>query len=115
MARNLESGVGELECSSTVIAARVLRADEFFEDIEMRAFEPRPQAVADIFWKLADLGDDPAQDVARQPSTKASGRSRERSNYGPPAPSAPAGKDMMCCEGLGTFGTVIGDAEFRCH
>ena len=42
----------------------------------------------------------------RQSSTKAIGRSRERSNY-----AAPAGKDTMCCEGLGTFGMVIGDAE----
>ena len=41
VARNLESGVGELECSAAVIAARVLRADEFFEDIEMRALEAR--------------------------------------------------------------------------
>ena len=46
----------------------------------------------------------------RPPSTKAIGRSRERSNY-----AAPAGKDTMCCEGLGTFGAVIGGAEFRCH
>ena len=42
----------------------------------------------------------------RQSSTKAIGRSRERSNY-----AAPAGKDTMCCEELGTFGAVIGDAE----
>ena len=42
----------------------------------------------------------------RQPSTKSIGRSRERSNY-----AAPAGKDTMCCEGLGTFGMVIGGAE----
>ena len=110
MARNLESGVGELECSAAVIAARVLRADEFFEDIEVRAFEARTQAEAHSLWKFSDLGDDPAQDVAGQPSTKASGRSRERSNYG-----APAGKDTMCCEELGTFGTVIGDAELRYH
>lgn len=89
---------------------RLLRADEFFEDIEMRALEARPQSVADIFWKLADLGDDPTQDVAGQPSTKSIGRSRERSNY-----AAPAGKDTMCCEGLGTFGMVIGGAEFRCQ
>ena len=46
----------------------------------------------------------------RQPSTKSIGRSRERSNY-----AAPAGKDTMCCEGLGTFGMVIRDAEFRCQ
>ena len=46
----------------------------------------------------------------RQPSTKAIGRSRERSNY-----AAPAGKDTMCCEGLGTFGMVIGGAELRYH
>ena len=108
MARNLESGVGELECSAAVIAARVLRADEFFKDIEVRAFEARAKPEAHSLWKFSDLGDDPAQDVAGQPSTKASGRSRERSNYG-----APAGKDTMCCEELGTFGTVIGDAELR--
>ena len=46
----------------------------------------------------------------RQSSTKAIGSSRERSNY-----AAPAGKDTMCCEGLGTFGMVIGDAELRYH
>ena len=46
----------------------------------------------------------------RQPSIKSIGRSRERSNY-----AAPAGKDTMCCEGLGTFGAVIGGAEFRCQ
>ena len=111
MARNLESGVGELECSAAVIAARVLRADEFFEDIEMRALEARPQSVADIFWKLADLGDDPTQDVAREDH----GRRFFKTRFFPPAPSAPAGKDTMCCEELGTFGTVIGDAELRYH
>ena len=44
----------------------------------------------------------------RQSSTKSIGRSRERSNY-----AAPAGKDTMCCEELGTFGMVIGGAELR--
>ena len=33
--------VVESERPPTVAAARVLRADEFFQDIEMRAFEPR--------------------------------------------------------------------------
>ena len=108
MARNLESGIGELECSSTVIAARVLRADEFFEDIEVRAFEARTQTEAHSLWKLSDVGNHPAQAVAGQPSTKASGRSCERSSYG-----APAGKDTMCCEELGTFEMVIGGAELR--
>jgi hypothetical protein len=45
---------------------RVLRADEFFEDIEVRALEARTQAEAHSLWKFSDLGDDPAQDVAGQ-------------------------------------------------
>jgi hypothetical protein len=68
----------------------------------VRAFEPRPETVADMLRKLADLGCYPAEDVTREPSTKASGRSRERSSYG-----APAGKDTMRCEGLGTLLVVI--------
>ena len=98
--------VVESERPSTVAASRVLRADEFFEHIEVRAFEARTKPESHSLWKLSDLWDDPTQDVARQPSTKAISRSRERSNYG-----APAGKDTMCCEGLGTFGAVIGGAE----
>ncbi len=102
VSRDLETGVREFERPPAVAAAGVLGADEFLEHIEVRAFEPRAEAVADILRKLADLGDDPAQDVADAPSTKASGRSRERSNYG-----APAGKATMCCEGLGTLLVVI--------
>ncbi len=44
----------------------------------------------------------------RQPSIKSLGLSRERTNY-----AAPPGKDTMCCEGLGTFGMVIGGAELQ--
>jgi hypothetical protein len=106
VARDLETGIREFKRPPTVAAAGVLGADEFLEHIEVRALEPRAEAEADILRKLADLGDDPAEDVAGEPSTKASGRSRERSNYG-----APAGKDTMCCEGLGTFGTVMGAPE----
>jgi hypothetical protein len=106
VACDLETGVRQFERPPAVAAAGILGADQFLEDIEVRAFEPRAEAEADILRELADLGDDPAQDVAGEPSTKASGRSRERSNYG-----APAGKDTMCCEELGTFGMVIGDAE----
>jgi len=106
VARDLQTGIRELERSPAVAAAGVLGADQLLEHIKVGAFEPRTEAVADILRKLADLGDDPAQDVADAPSTKASGRSRERSNYG-----APAGKDTMCCEGLGTFGTVMGAPE----
>ena len=102
VSRDLETGVREFERPPAVAAAGVLGADEFLEHIEVRAFEPRAEAVADILRKVADLGDDPAEDVAGEPSTKASGRSRERSNYG-----APAGKDTMCCEGLGTLLVVI--------
>lgn len=106
VARDLQPGVREFKRPPTVAAAGVLGADEFLEHIEVRALEPRAEAVADILRKLADLRDNPAQDVAGEPSTKASGRSRERSNYG-----APAGKDTMCCEGLGTLGTVMGAPE----
>jgi len=106
VARDLQTGVRQFERPTAVAAAGVLGADQFLEDIEVRAFEPRAEAVADILRELADLGNDPAQDVTDAPSTKASGRSRERSNYG-----APAGKDTMCCEGLGTFGTVMGAPE----
>ena len=59
-------------------------------------------AVAQVLRELPDLGDDPARDVSGEPSTKASGRSRERSNYG-----APAGKVTSCCEGLGTLFRAI--------
>ena len=106
MTRDLESRVRKFERPPAVAAAGVLGADELLEHIEVRALEPRTEAVADILRKLADLGYDPAQDVPGEPSTKASGRSRERSNYG-----APAGKDTMCCEGLGTFGAVMGAPE----
>ena len=103
VARDLQPGVREFERPPTVAAAGVLGADQLLEHIEVRALEPRSEAVADIPRKLADLRDDPAQDVTGEPNSKASGRSRERSNYG-----APAGKDTMCCERLGTFGAVMG-------
>lgn len=106
MSCDLETGVREFERPPTVAATGVLGADQLLEHIEVRALEPRAEAVADILRKLADLGDDPAQDVTDAPSTEASGRSRERSNYG-----APAGKDTMCCSRLGTFGTVMGAQE----
>ena len=85
VARDLQMGVRQFERPPAVAAAGVLGADQFLEDIEVRAFKPRAQAEADVLREVADLGDDPAQDVTDAPSTKASGRSRERSNYGAPA------------------------------
>ena len=111
MARNLESGVGELECSSTVIAARVLRADEFFEHIEVRAFEARTQTEAHSLWKFSDLGDDPTQDVAGQDH---GGRFFHTRFFAAGAFGA-GGKGHDVLQGLGTFGAVIGDAELRCQ
>jgi hypothetical protein len=102
VARDLQTGVRQFERPPAVAAAGVLGADQLLEDIEVRALEPRAEAEADILRELADLRDDPAQDVAGEASTKASGRSRERSNY-----AAPAGKDTMCCEGFGTLLVVI--------
>ncbi len=66
MSRDLETDVRKFERAAALAAARVLGADEFFEDIEMRAFEPRAEAEADILRELADLWDDPAEDVARK-------------------------------------------------
>jgi len=109
VARDLQTGVCQFERTPPLAAAGVLGADQFLEDIEVRAFEPRAEAEADILRELADLRDDPAEDVAGEASTKASGRSRERSNYG-----APAGKGTMCCLGFGTLGSLIRVADLRC-
>ena len=68
---------------------------------------PRPQSPPRVYCAFESSSSTRTRaNSIRQPSTKAIGRSRERSNY-----AAPAGKDTMCCEGLGTFGMVIGDAE----
>jgi multidrug efflux pump subunit AcrB len=47
-------------------AARILRADQFLEHVEVRGFQPRTQPEADILRELPHLGDQPAQDVAGQ-------------------------------------------------
>jgi hypothetical protein len=111
VARDLETDVRKFERAAALAAARVLGADEFLKDIEVRGLETGAEqapkraaaaASAQTTRELADLRDDPAEDVAGQTSTKASGRSRERSNYG-----APAGKATMCCEVLGTLLVLI--------
>ncbi len=66
MARDLETDVCKFERTAAVAAARVLRADKFLEDIEVRGLETRAEAEAHILRESADLWDDPAQDVSRK-------------------------------------------------
>jgi len=66
MPGDLEPGVRELERPTSVTTARILRADEFLEHIEVRGLEPSTEAEPHILRELPDLGDDPPQDVASQ-------------------------------------------------
>jgi hypothetical protein len=66
VARDLELCVGAVKCPRAVGATGVLRADEFFQDIQVRALKPHAKTEPNRLRERADLGNEPAQDVCRK-------------------------------------------------
>lgn len=64
--RHLKSAVGDFECAGPVGSARVLRVDEFLEDIEVRRLDPHAQSMPQVSGKLSHLGNDPLEKIGCQ-------------------------------------------------
>jgi len=66
MTRHLQSAICIIQRTRTIRAARVLRVNEFFENVQMRRFDATSQPVSHTARKLSDFGNDPLQQIASQ-------------------------------------------------
>ena len=61
---DLQPGIGVLECSHSADTGLVLRGNQRFENIKVRRLHARPEPELHILGKLADLWNQPPQNVA---------------------------------------------------
>ena len=66
MTRHLQSAICIIQRTRAIRAARVLRVNEFFENVQMRRFDATSQPVSHTARKLSDFGNDPLQQIASQ-------------------------------------------------
>ena len=66
MTRHLQSAICIIQRTRSICAARVLRVDEFFKNIQMRRFDATSQPVSNSSGKLSDFWNDPLQQIASQ-------------------------------------------------
>jgi len=66
MTRHLQSAICIIQRTRSIRTTRVLRVNEFFENVQMRRFDATSQPVSNTARKLADFGNDPLQQIASQ-------------------------------------------------
>ena len=66
MPRHLQAPIGNVQTARAITTARILRVQQFFQHIHVRHFYARTKSVAHRAWKLSNLGNNPAQQIAGQ-------------------------------------------------